>query len=1027
MILQKLITLIFYFVFVIYTFLGIYSITLNIKDPLNRVFSFLCVNFSIWAFTFAVGNSTNSYETAIMWRSISSLGWGVAYSVLVHFTLILTKAKSVLKTKWIYPALYLPAAVNVFVYGIYSRFVNMQYDLVRTKAGWANVHLNSIGDKYFTIYYLFFSMITFILLIRWHIRTNDLIKKKHAKYLLISFGISLILGTLTDVLANRYLTYKIPSLGPTMILIPVTTIFYFIRRYGLMQPKEKKTSVQEGVILSDDKRANLFKYISIILFIGSAYNLALYAFYSVQWVYGFFVSTILILSGAIIFIIPSILPSYKIQEHVLMGLMAVAIPMIIFVNYDQSVSNMVWPVPLFIMMVTIVFNNKRMSLIIAVISLLTGIGLWVTIPKIVIEIGSMDYILRIAFYLVGIGLTSYINKIYISRLKENEKQVQFQKMISTVSADFVTVTSANLDDKIKALLEASGLCFMADRSCLAIFSEDLQKFNFTHEWLRGGVKSVIDNSEGYNSSIYTWSRNKILANEIVSIPSADALPSEAQREKDMMSVHGAKSLIFIPILNKDKVIGVITFDQVKEQKLWRVEDHDLLKVLANILGDALAKVEVEKNVNYLAYYDRLTGLPNRSLFNNRLEEAISLARLSEKLIGVMFIDLDGFKAVNDTLGHDWGDYLLKQVADRLSDCVREYDTVSRFGGDEYLIMIPDVSQVKEIEEVATRIMDVFETPILVNKQEFFITASGGISIFPTDGEEVNVLIKNADLSMYSAKNNGKGQYTICSMRMKEDVLKRMTLTNSLYRALEKNELELYYQPQVNIKTKEIIGVEALIRWNHPKYGQVSPDDFIPIAEQTGLINPIGEWVLRTACRQNKVWQDLGFKSMKMAVNISIEQFRSGNLVQVIKECLDETGLQPHYLELEITESIAMGEGNYIIKALHELKALGAAVSIDDFGIEYSSLSRLKDLPVDKLKMDMEFIRGIAVNRKDESIISVIIHLARSLGLKVIAEGVETKVQLDFLMKEDCDEVQGYYYYKPMPRNEIEDRVLNFIS
>jgi EAL domain-containing protein (putative c-di-GMP-specific phosphodiesterase class I) len=258
--------------------------------------------------------------------------------------------------------------------------------------------------------------------------------------------------------------------------------------------------------------------------------------------------------------------------------------------------------------------------------------------------------------------------------------------------------------------------------------------------------------------------------------------------------------------------------------------------------------------------------------------------------------------------------------------------------------------------------------------------------------------------------------------MKEDVVRKMTLTNSLYRAVEKNELELYYQPQVSIKTEEIIGMEALIRWNHPELGRIPPSTFIPIAEQTGLINPIGEWVLRTACRQNKTWQELGFKPLRIAVNISVEQFRSGNLVQVVKECLKETELQPHYLELEITESIAMEEGNYIVKALHELQTLGVTISIDDFGIEYSSLSRLKDLPVEKLKMDMQFIRGIAVNSKDESIISVIIHLARSLGLKVIAEGVETEIQLDFLTKEDCDEVQGYYYYKPMSREEVEDRV-----
>ena len=993
--LQAMISLIFYFGFILYIFLGIYSVTLNAKEHLNRVFLFLCLCFSVWAFTFAVGNSTGNYEEALMWRRLSSLGWGVAYSINLHFTLVITEARGVLNSKWTYPALYLPAAVNIFIFGLHGSLAKEQYILVYTKAGWASISLNKIGDIYFNLYFALFSLIAFILLVRWHQRTNDLVKKKHAKYFLISFGVSLLLGTLTDVLANRFLEFKIPSLAPIFILIPVGTIFYFIRRYGLMGPKEDKMSPLEGVILSDERRVNLFKYIAVIFFVGSVLNLLFFFFYSVNWVAGFVLSTILVLSGSGIFVIPSLSKSPKVQENVLIILMIVVIPAIAFYTYNESVSNIVWPIPLFFMMVTIIFNNKKMFSMIAVVSLLTGLGLWVKVPRLDIQVGALDHVFRLAFYSVGILLASYTNKIYVSRLKENEKQVRFQKMISTISTDFVTVTNTNLDDKIKALLETSGHYTQADRSYLGLFNEEVQRVYFTHEWFRDKVNSLSDNSEGFHTAPYTWSINKLAANEIVFIPSVNSLSKEAKVEKEMMLENGIQSLMYIPIAHKEKVIGFIGFDQVKEQKIWGVEDYDLLKVLANILADAMSKVEVEKNINYLAYYDRLTGLPNRTLFNNRLEQAIKTAKQSEKLIGVMFIDLDGFKAINDTLGHDWGDYLLKQVADRLSHSIREHDTVARFGGDEYLIMIPQVTDMGEIEEVAKRIMGVFEKPVIVNKHEFFVTASGGIALFPTDGDDVNVLVKNADLAMYSAKGNGKSQYAVCSSEMKDDVLKKMMLTNSLYRAIEREELELNYQPQINIKTGEIIGMEALVRWNHPDLGRIPPGTFIPIAEQTGLINPIGEWILNTACRQIKAWQEQGDKTFRMAVNISVEQFRSGNIVQMVKECLEKTNLQPRFLELEITESIAMEESDYIIKALHELKALGITISIDDFGIEYSSLSRLKELPVDKLKVDMQFIQGIAVSNKDEAIISVIIHLAMSLGLKVIAEGVETEVQLDF--------------------------------
>ncbi len=1024
---QTLISLIFYIIFVIYILLGVYSITLNKKESLNRVFLFICLSISIWSFAFTFFNSARTYEDALLWRRISSLGWGVTYSILVHFTLVLTGANNILKKKITYVALYLPAIINVTIFGLYSKVANEQYQLIHTAAGWACIPLNNMGDLFYNCYYLFFSLLTFLLLIRWYIKSTDAIKRKHALYLMISFCVSLLLGTLTDSLANRYLTFKLPSLAPIIILIPVATIHYIIHKYGLMLPKEKHISPQDGIILSADKRTNLFKFISMIFFLGSVTNIFLYLVYSNEWLSGIVLSAILVLCGAFIFVIPSVIQSIKFQENILTILMVVSMIMIMFFYYDRSVSNIVWPVPLFFIMVTIIFNNKKMFLVIATISLLAGLLSWIMIPEITIQLGTLAYLFRIAFYMVGIILTSYINKIYISRLKENDQQVQFQKMISAISTNFVTITSSNFEDKIIDLLEKSGSYTHADRSYLGLFSEDQTMINFTHEWLGEGIDSITINPEGLQVTHYTWASKKILAGEIVFTPSVELLPPEASMEKEIMISQDIKSLIFIPISNKDKVIGFIGFDQIKVQKGWRIEDHDLLKVLANIVSDAIAKVEVEKEINYLAYYDALTGLPNRTLLNNRLEQAIQLARSSEKLIGLIFIDLDGFKAVNDTLGHDWGDDLLKQVVDRLSHCISKYDTFARFGGDEFLIMVPQISEIKDVEVIAKKVMGIFHKPILVNKQEFFISASAGIAIFPEDGDEVSILIKNADLAMYFAKNNGKSQYTFCSTDMKEDVLNKTILTNSLYRAQGRDELLLHYQPQVCIETKEIIGIEALIRWEHPDLGRILPSVFIPIAEQTGLINSIGEWVLKTACRQNKVWQDLGFKPVKMAVNISVEQFRSGNLLHIVEECLKETGLDPKYLELEITESIAMKESHHIIKSLQELKALGISISIDDFGTEYSSLSRLKDMPVDRLKMDILFVRGIALNTKDKSIISVIIHLAKSLGLKVIAEGVETEIQLQFLTELACDEVQGYYFYKPMTKEDIERDVLKILE
>lgn len=297
---------------------------------------------------------------------------------------------------------------------------------------------------------------------------------------------------------------------------------------------------------------------------------------------------------------------------------------------------------------------------------------------------------------------------------------------------------------------------------------------------------------------------------------------------------------------------------------------------------------------------------------------------------------------------------------------------------------------------------------MVKDQELFITASLGIAIYPVDGDSTDELIKNADLAMYNSKQKGKNQYALCTSDMKEDVLKKMKLTNSLYRALERNELVLYYQPQVSVLTKEIVGLEALIRWNNPELGLIPPNIFIPLAEQSGLINPIGQWVLETACKQNKVWQNMGLPNLRMAVNLSVEQFRDQELVSIIERILNETGMKSKHLELEVTESIAIEGKEHIINVLHKLKALGATISIDDFGTEYSSLSRLKTLPVDRIKIDMQFVQGISEGNKDEAIAKTIIQLAKNLELNVIAEGVETEVQFEFFNKYMCDEIQGYF-------------------
>lgn len=426
----------------------------------------------------------------------------------------------------------------------------------------------------------------------------------------------------------------------------------------------------------------------------------------------------------------------------------------------------------------------------------------------------------------------------------------------------------------------------------------------------------------------------------------------------------------------------------------------------------------EKENKYLAYHDHLTGLPNRKSLVEKINQSILTANSKQKPFAIMFLDLDNFKMVNDSMGHSAGDQLLKEAAGRLSHILNPKDIVSRIGGDEFIIFIENIEDNNYITQVSKAILDKFHQPFLLNDKEFYITTSVGIAVYPHDGPDAEMLIRNADIAMYKAKAKCGNQCIVCNHEIKNKGIEYMILSNQLYCALEKNELELYYQPQYNSTSGRIIGTEALLRWNNPEYGMVTPDKFIPIAENTGLIIPIGKWVLKTACWQNKAWQEEGLCQIPIAVNLSIRQFQDKNLAYQVKEILSETNLDPRYLDLEITESIVMKEPDYIIEILEAFKDMGITISIDDFGIEYSCLNYLKKLPIDKIKIAMPFIHGINVNDKDEAITKAVILLAKNMGLRVVAEGVETEVQLSFLSQRMCDEIQGYYYYKPMPAYEI---------
>ncbi|MEO5336732.1 MAG: EAL domain-containing protein [Magnetospirillum sp. WYHS-4] len=449
------------------------------------------------------------------------------------------------------------------------------------------------------------------------------------------------------------------------------------------------------------------------------------------------------------------------------------------------------------------------------------------------------------------------------------------------------------------------------------------------------------------------------------------------------------------------------------------DDAGNVQKYAVVIADITKRKQDEERIRYQANYDQLTGLPNRALFMDRLAQALATMGRGGKKLGLMFIDLDGFKLVNDTLGHEFGDLLLKETAERLAICVRTGDTVARLGGDEFTVIMPNLTDPRNAPLLAQRILDTLSRPFNLKGQEAFVSCSIGITIFPDDATKASELIKNADAAMYRAKEQGKASYHFFTADLNEEVKQRLVLKNGLSKALERNELMLFYQPKLDLRLGVILGCEALMRWQNPELGMVSPARFIPVLEETGMVVEVGEWAIRVACRQIRRWLEAGLPPIRIAVNLSARQIRDGTLAPTVANILDETGVPPTALELEITESMLMTDAQKSVIALEDLHRMGIHVAMDDFGTGYSSLSYLKRFPIDTIKIDRSFVSDIASNPDDAEIIKTIITMGQTLNRRVVAEGVETEDQLKILRDYRCDEIQGYLLSPPLPADKFE--------
>lgn len=988
-------------------FFGAYIVSVDSREKSNRMFFVLCIFLSVWTFSLAMSISVADMETCFFWSRVSALGWCTFAGILLHFILILTNKRRLLKKWWIYLLIYTPPAVFIYIFALSHDLAILQYNLINTPFGWMNKAENNIRNVLYYIYYYSFIAIGLGVLWHWGEYSGDKRNKQQARIILYGFSISLISGFILWIIGNELFITGVTQKVSNVMFVGILAMFYSIKKYKLV--KMPPINMDE-VILNKRNRTKIYNYLSGGFIAGSLLNIVTRYFIEKQADLNSILtfSGLLLAIGFMIQIAQRAEPLKKYQNYIIMALIGLSIPMITF-EFINIASPTIWAFPFILIIVALVYNNRIALVGITVSIFLTQILVFIIKPQAIVEINSSAYVTRLGLFGIGVWVAFFINKLYVQRLKQNADQIKIQKMISEFSTDFLNVSAANFAEKTAKWLGKSGTLFDINRVRICFFNEDKSTISCQQEWCNKGVESQ---KEGHQDipveKAPAWIKS-IIENTIVHIfTHGDNLE---EKPNDV--------IIAIPIACKEEVRGFLSFEIKTEQDGLNLEYEGLLEIIANIFADALVKIEAENEINYRAYYDQLTGLSNRLLFNERLNKGIELSKQNGKIIGVIYLDIDSFRTVNDMMGHEGSDKLLVQVSQKLVRSLKKTDVVCRFEGDGFVIMLNNMTRDKDVLKIADRIAGLFKHAFIVNGQEFYISANIGISIYPQDGDIVEELIKNADIAMCKAKEKGRNNYVLCSATIKEEVKLKNKLTGNLYHALDNHELRVYYQPQICLTTGKIVAVEALLRWQHPELGIIPPKVIIPLAEQTGLINPIGEWVLMTACSQNKLWQDMGLPPVRMAVNISATQFRNPLLISQMKKLIKETNLKPRYLELELTENIAIDKSSYIVNVLNGLKKLGLYISIDDFGTEYSSLSRLKFLPMDQIKIDKQFIDGITENEKDQAIVNTIILLAKNLGLSVIAEGTETEEQIDYLKAQQCDMVQGFFYYKPMPTAEME--------
>lgn len=985
------------------------------KPARNKLLLCVAVCLLVWALGLGLRVSAADLRMARLASLLVPLGSGPLFGFLLHAVLLLTGTELSKGRRWLYLPIYLPGALAAFGLSVLPAMGLVPLALRRTALGWTDCTQNG-WVLFCDIYYLLDVIVASVLLLRSVRRAKDRRQSRQAALLLGSILCMAVLGFLTGVLFD-ILGVPLPDMAAVFAILPILAICYTARFVRLTRPSEDEP---DEIILNGASRTGwIYRLFGVFLLAGGVLCAVFAPLHG-----GADIRDMLLLGallagvGGGVFALNRLPQLDDKRKELILALLVAAMLPAVTLSFVSTGGVSVWPAFVLILILCMVFNRRILISTVVIAEAQTQLVLIAAAPQNQVDLGAWDAVVRISLIGMAGAACFAVSTVYRRRLCQNARHAARQAYAADVSQTLMLADTDNWDEIARKTLAHCCRLFQCEQAYFVpAFCAGDKPDVYAAEDLPENVEKARETDER---------RQRTAAAAVARLGGGDTCvcfagdSSMDETLQGIMRENGFYSMVAATVRQKDMEAGaLIVCSTHAGRQGWDADNLAFLHIVSNLFADTLTKLDAIRKVRYIACHDQLTGLPNRLLLKDRLDQAIPLAWRMSKMLGVIFLDLDSFKSVNDTMGHEIGDELLMLLGAGLSRNVRRYDTVARVGGDEFVLLINQISSTADLLRIVEKIMQVVRRPVVLRGQEFFMTVSAGVALYPQDGKDAEALISNADIAMYHAKSMGKNRYALCSQDMKDEIIGQMRMTNQLYRALERRQLMMYYQPQVSLETHSITGVEALLRWDLPGRGIVSPGVFIPLAEKAGLIPAIGEWVLETACRQCKEWQQKGFAPLRMAVNVSIQQLYAGDFLAQVKKALQTTGLDARCLELEVTESIANSGTPGLVRVFTALKEMGVSLSIDDFGTEYSSLRRLKLLPVDRLKLDIQFVRGLENSEKDRAITKAIISLAKSMNMKVVAEGVETDAQLAFLSQRMCDEVQGFYYFRPMPAEEVE--------